>query len=105
MEEKELPLVEGAVTSTTSCSLSPSVAGTASGSKNLDGKADHLSSGAAITREEGKGVRLTAAEKQEMNGVILERQRANEADGEFFFVNSRKSKQHVSKYTAQKKEQ
>ena len=48
--------VEGAVT------------GTASGSKNLDGEADHWSSGAAISKEESEGVRLSAAERQEMNG-------------------------------------
>ena len=44
----------------------------ASGSKDSDREANHWSSGAAITEEECEGVRLTAAERQEMNGVIPE---------------------------------
>ena len=59
--------------------------GTASGSKNSDVKADHWSSGAAITTEENKRVRLIAAERQEMNGVIPKMQFANEADGDFLY--------------------
>ena len=107
-EEKELLVVEGAVTSTASCSLTPrlnqtrmkkcrrfqgisspwmgvgcweadleegmetlavegAVTGTASRSKNPDGKADHQSADAAITKEESERVRSTPAERQEMN--------------------------------------
>ena len=104
-------MVDGAITGTTGCSLSPSVepetseemstpsreqlspdggkgwwnadleggmekvavegavTGTASRSKNLDGKADHWSAGVARTKEESERVRLTAAERQPANKV------------------------------------
>ena len=61
--------VEGAVTSS------------ASGSKNLDGKADRWSAGVAITKR--KMERLTAAERQEMDGAIPEIQPASWAEGPF----------------------
>ena len=45
--------------------------------------ADHWSPGATITKEESEGVRLTAADREEVNGVILEIQPASEAEGDF----------------------
>ena len=70
---KEKLAVKGAVTST------------ASGSKNPDRKADNWFPGrATITKEESEGVKLTAAESQEVDEVVPEIQpSSNEAEGDF----------------------
>ena len=71
---KEKLAVKGAVTST------------ARGSKSTDRKDDHRSPRAASTKEEGEGVRLTAAESQEDDEVLLDvrpsQPSSNEAEGD-----------------------
>ena len=60
----------------------------------------------AITKEESEGVRLTAAERQEINVVIPEIRPTNEAEGDFILCEIEEQQAaRVSKYRAHKEEQ
>ena len=54
----------------------------AGGSKYRDGKVDHWSTQTVLVKEESDGVKLAETERQEMNGITIEVQPANGAEGD-----------------------